>query len=618
MLTLYECNTIINRAKHMNYKSLETSDRLSKLAGSIIIVLFLALLPSFCFGQEEETIVRSILFEGNRSFKASTLRDQMRSKVGQPEDSFQLVRDVEKVIAFYTQNGYLDARLVRTKRIPDPKRERLITYTYIIQEGSPYTISSIVIEGAEKIDARKLKGLLTMRTGQVLKNVLIYYSEFRMREFYAKEGYVYCKIDHRLETSPNLRYSRLLIFEIDEGNQVKVGTVSISGDKSVRREIIEREIVIKPGEMFNPGKAYESQRRIYGTGLFKDVRFDVVGAEEKKEIVDLVFSVVEGKPRWVAFGGGFRSPDWISVYLNWGHDNLLNNGQKLKLESSYSLNPYPSENEHEERFGISHHEPYLFNSSFQGQLHLFHHRVLLESYHIIETGGHLRMGRYMGKHIEAFAEYKFKTASVEIFKESDTRPEAVTNSVRLSVSRDYRNNIFDPRNGTFSSFATEYAGGLLGGDNYFYRFIADASAFYNPLRSIVFALRARGGLIESFGGRVTPFEERFALRGTDAIRGYREQDLTEGGNYLITSNAEMRFPVFKIYGRYIGLAYFVDMGNAWRNKSDIKFADLQAGAGVGLRLETPIGPFRLDYARNITGPSDTDLGRVYFGIGHLF
>lgn len=604
----------------MKVKSLETSVRLSKLAGSIIIVLFLALLPSFCFGQEEEPLVHRILFEGNSSFRASTLRDQMRSKAGQPEDSFQLARDVENVIAFYKQNGYLDARLAQTKRTPHPKHKRLITYTYIIQEGSPYTISGVEIEGAERIDAKKLKGLLTVKPGQVLNNALIYYSEFRAREFYAIEGYVYCKIDHRLEIPPNLRYSRLLIFEVDEGNRVKVGTVSISGDERVRRGLIEREILIKPGEIFNPGKAYESQRRIYGTGLFKDVRFDVVGAEEKKETVDLVFSVTEGKPRWVAFGGGFRSPDWISVYLNWGHDNLLNNGQKLKLESSYSFNPYPSENEHEERLRITHHEPYLFNSSYQGQLNLFHHRILTNSYNIIETGGHLRIGRYMGEHIDAFAEYRFKTASVEIFVESEMLPDvkSITNSIRFAVSRDYRNNIFDPRTGTFSSIATEYAGGLLGGDNYFYRLIADASVFYNPLRSIVFALRARGGLIEPFGGRVTPFEERFALRGTDAIRGYREQDLTEGGNYLVSSNAEMRFPVFRIFGKYVGLAYFVDMGNAWRDIGDMKFADLQAGAGVGLRLETPIGPFRLDYARNITGPSDTDLGRVYFGIGHLF
>lgn len=604
----------------MKVKSLEASDRLHKLAGSIIIVLFLALLPSFCFGQEEKPLIHRILFEGNSSFKSNTLRDQMRSKVGEPEDSFQLARDVENVIDFYKQNGYLDAKLVQTRRVPHPKRERLITYTCIIQEGSPYTISSVRIEGAEKLDEKKLRRLLVIKPGQILKNALIYYSEFRIRELYAKNGYVYCKIEHRLETSPDTRYSRSLIFQVDEGNQVKVGSVTISGNKSVRKGIIQREIVIKPKEIFNPERAYESQRRIYGTGLFTDVSFDVLGAEEKKEVVDLVFSVTEGKPKWVAFGGGYQSPDRISAYLNWGHDNIFNNGQQLSLESSYSFDPANIGEKHEERFGFTHREPYLFNSSYQGQLNLFHHRVLTEFYHILETGGHLRIGRYMGEHIEAFAEYTFKTSSVEIFEENETTPEAVsvTNSVRFVISRDYRDNIFDPRTGTFTSFATEYAGGFLGGDNYFYRFIADASVFYNPLGSVVFALRARGGLIEPFAGRSTPFEERFALRGADAIRGYREQDLREGGNCLTTSNAEMRFPVFRIFGKYIGLAYFVDMGNAWRDAGDVRFADLQVGAGAGLRLETPIGPFRLDYARNITGRSETDLGRVYFGIGHLF
>ena len=82
----------------------------------------------------------------------------------------------------------------------------------------------------------------------------------------------------------------------------------------------------------------------------------------------------------------------------------------------------------------------------------------------------------------------------------------------------------------------------------------------------------------------------------------------------------MRFPIFRVFRKYVGLAYFVDMGNAFRTR--LRFEemakDMKIGAGAGIRFETPIGPIRLDYARNITGASDTDYGRVYFAIGHMF
>ncbi|MFQ5905438.1 MAG: outer membrane protein assembly factor, partial [bacterium] len=423
---------------------------------------------------------------------------------------------------------------------------------------------------------------------------------------------------------PTVRKSRVLIFEVHEGNQVRVGSVSISGNRTVRTAIISREIVIEPQEIFDPGKAYESQRRIYATGLFKDVRFEVVGETEKKDRIDLVFHVAEGQARWISIGGGYQSPDRISFYMHWGHDNIFNNGQKLKLETSYSFN---LRGEHEENFGITHREPYLFSSSFQGELHLFHNREYWERYDVIESGGNSRVGRYIGEHIEVFAQYQFKTASTKIHPGGDTTVteidtlSTVTNSISISATRDSRDNIFDPRKGTLSSFRAEYAGGFLGGHNDFYRLVADISAFYNPIARIVFATRARGGLIEPFGrSTAIPFEERFALRGSDAIRGYDEQNLVAGGYYLTTFNVEMRFPLFRIYGKYLGLAYFVDMGNVWRVPLRLKdlVKDLNVGAGAGIRVETPIGPLRLDYARNITDTSITDYGKIYFGIGHMF
>jgi len=604
----------------MRDKYTHSGNRLIGMAGSIIILTGLLLVPLSATCEPEEPVIKRIRLEGNESFKSGLLKEQMRKFEGQPDDSVQIAKDAQNILAFYRKNGYLDVQLLEIKREPGPVDSHLVTYTLVIEESEAYTISDIFINGETIFKEEKLRELLVIRPGEILRTPFIDYSEYLLEEFYNRSGYIYSKIEHALKPSPYARRSRILTFTINEGKQVRVGTVSVDSNLTVRTRIIEREIIVKPGEIYNPSKAYESQKRIYGTGLFKKVWFREKGTAEKKDVIDLTFYVREDRPRWVAFGGGYQQGNRVSVYLQWGHDNIFNNGQKLKLETAYSTN---FGGEHTEDFGITHREPYLFSSAFKGELRLFHNREYEERYDLIESGGNLRIGRYITSQIEAFSQYQFKTSSTQIYQDDGDLPnaEGITNSISLSLTRDSRDNLFDPRTGTFSSLRGDFAGGLLGGDHSFYRYVGDVSAFYNPLGDIVFAARARGGAIEPYGPTGTvPFSERFRLRGSDAVRGYAEQTLEEGGYYLTTLNVEMRFPLFSVFNKYLGFAYFVDMGNSFRTRLRLEdiTREMKIGAGAGIRIETPIGPLRLDYARNITGASDTDYGRVYFAIGHMF
>jgi outer membrane protein insertion porin family len=604
----------------MRGKYTDLGNRLIGMAGLITILAVFPFVPSPTKGQEKEPVIHRIRLRGNYSFKSGLLKNQMRKSEGQPDDSVQIVTDGQSIVSFYRDNGYLDARLLKVERMTGEVDEHLITYTLFIEESEPYTISAINIDGETRFEEEKLRELLVVKPGEVLRTAFIDYSEYLLQEFYNRKGYIYSKIETKIEPSPYARRARILTLTIEEGRQARIGTVSVDSNQTVRTRIIEREIVVEPGEIYNPSMAYESQKRIYATGLFEEVWFREKGITEKSEVIDLIFYVREAKPRWVAFGGGYQQPDRVSIYLQWGHDNIFNNGQKLKLETSFSTN---MDWEHTEHFGISHREPYLFSSSFKGELLLFHDREHKKAYDILESGGNIRVGRYIGKRIEAFAQYQFKTSSTEVYKPDEVipEPEGVTNSISLSLTRDSRDNLFDPRRGTLSSLRGDVAGGILGGDYSFYRYLGDISGFYNPLGDIVFAARARGGMIEPLGETgVVPLGERFPLRGSDAVRGYAEEDLTEGGYYLTTFNLEMRFPVFRIFNKYVGFAYFADMGNSFRPRLKLEdiMRDMKIGAGAGLRVETPIGPFRLDYARNITGESDTDYGRLYFAIGHMF
>ncbi|MBR4695101.1 MAG: BamA/TamA family outer membrane protein, partial [Selenomonadaceae bacterium] len=104
-------------------------------------------------------------------------------------------------------------------------------------------------------------------------------------------------------------------------------------------------------------------------------------------------------------------------------------------------------------------------------------------------------------------------------------------------------------------------------------------------------------------GHISEFNQ-FKVGGQDTLRGYRDDQYR--GDYMFMGTIEYRFPLVK---RIQG-AIFTDWGSAWDGKL---FPDtLHGSIGVGLALNTPLGPLRLDYGR---GPKR---GRVHFSVGGTF
>jgi outer membrane protein insertion porin family len=65
-----------------------------------------------------------------------------------------------------------------------------------------------------------------------------------------------------------------------------------------------------------------------------------------------------------------------------------------------------------------------------------------------------------------------------------------------------------------------------------------------------------------------------------------------GGNSVLEGSAEVRFPVYEIFGG----AAFMDFGNVWPKAFNYNLERLKYDVGLGVRVKTPIGPIRLDLA----------------------
>jgi outer membrane protein insertion porin family len=88
-----------------------------------------------------------------------------------------------------------------------------------------------------------------------------------------------------------------------------------------------------------------------------------------------------------------------------------------------------------------------------------------------------------------------------------------------------------------------------------------------------------------------------------------------GGNTYVNGTAESSVPIIE---RVRGAVFF-DIGNVYRDAYDFDFRDLKSDAGIGVRLNLPIGPLRLDYGYPImTDRASGKTGKIQFSVGYQF
>ncbi|HKP12275.1 MAG TPA: BamA/TamA family outer membrane protein, partial [Blastocatellia bacterium] len=206
------------------------------------------------------------------------------------------------------------------------------------------------------------------------------------------------------------------------------------------------------------------------------------------------------------------------------------------------------------------------------------------------------------------------------------------------LTRDTRNSALNPTTGELISVEHSIAARPFGGNEAFNKFYANYQRYYQfdkltpVLRDTVLAFAARIGLAAPFGvrgsgpnGEVTeadrllPISQRFFAGGATTLRGFKfeqagpqgilePRDETElptlvplGGDAEVILNFELRYPLTN----QLRLVPFYDLGNVFRRVSDISFGGMTHTIGLGLRINTPIGPVGIDYGYLLDPPTFT-------------
>ncbi len=600
---------------------------------SKIFFLILILILTDVYSQENY-IVRSISFEGNNTLSADILLEQMEhygtswfSDVLLFQDPYLFSRelfnsDKKRIIQHYQREGFIDAEINSVVFNRDDESKTVDIIIKII-EGKPIVINqiSISVDSSDSIpNTSKIKERLALKEGRRFRDILISNDKNEIINTFFNSGFPYVKASYSLEldTTNNLVS---ISWEVVPGQLSKFGSVKIEGNERTESELIKEKITFEPGQIYDGAELNRSQKMIYNLGLFHIVSVNAMFNESESADIPINIKLEEAPQFSTKFGIGYGRDEKFRVSLSQGWLGFLGGARQLRFDAKHSaLEPY--------NFRINFLQPDFIweftNLSFGPYIY----RQTEPGFTLNRLGGNISLQRPLVWDIFGSVKYTFERSDLDT---NSISPEELLkfnisqiynkSSIELGFERVTSEPTFSPISGSFASIAFHYSGLGLNSKYHFFRPSFDFRKYNALFDWLTVALRIKAGSIFSNDDDgFVPYEERFYSGGSSSNRGWGRAELGPkddegqplGGKSVLENNIEFRYPIYSIVS---GVA-FLDFGNVWQSEFTYKLDDLRYASGLGIRVDTPIGPVRLDVATPIyEGAAKV---QYFISVGHAF
>ncbi len=409
---------------------------------------------------------------------------------------------------------------------------------------------------------------------------------------------------------------------LNPGPQLRFGPLLIEGEQRMRERRIRKIAGLPEGEVFSDRELTRAATRLKRTGIFSSVTLAEDEQITAPDLLGITATVVEQKPRRYSVGAEAASLDGVSLTGSWLHRNLLGGGERLKLEAGIT-NIGAGSSGVDYSFGVTLDRPATLTPDTTVGLTFSIERLDEIDYYAdtAEFGltlSHIFSETLTGRAGLIYAYQKGRDPAGSFEYRNLSLPLGLTWDRRDVPTDATRGFYIDAEVKPFLGFGTTDSGARITFDGRGYRRLGASDR-------IVVAVRAQGGAILGADLLNTPRDDLFYSGGGGTVRGqpYRSLGVTVdeglatefliGGTYFLAGSAEVRA---KVTDR-IGVVGFVDAGRIGVDGFFDDVGDWHAGAGLGLRYETGLGPIRLDVAAPVGG--DTDDGvQVYIGLGQSF
>ena len=578
--------------------------------------------------------ISQVRFEGNAHFSQRVLRKQMKTrgrsliyfvdKTGRL-DEVQLEQDMDKIREFYQDHGYIDVEVKEVRKERTPKGPMIITI--VIAEGPQYHVRKLTVSGYQATTEAKVLALLKMKEGSVYSPKQLRDDAKAVADAYGSGGYVDLVITP--EGTPAGTGLIDVHYNIEEGTRSFVNRVNIEGNTRTKDKVIRREVLVAPGDVFNTVRVDITKKRLDNLGYFAKVETypeetDIPGRK------DLTILVQEKRTGSLSFGGGFSTVDKLVGFaeLTQGNFDLFNwpsftgGGQKFRLRVQYGTE--------RKDFILTITEPYFLDRrlALTGQAFYTEANYLSADYDQRNYGFSIEMRKPINAYTYGTLGYTLQ--NIDIFNVAASSPAFIQSQsgtfteskVFSSVVFDSRDNPLLSRRGQRITFSPGIAGGFLGGDTQIYALDLEGSQYFHLPWDTILLINGEIATVSQWGsGSEVPIFERLFLGGSNNLRGFPFREVGPqqngepiGGLSMSRATIEWTFPIIeKARG-----AVFYDTGFVNSSAWSFGFNHMASDVGIGLRLDLPIGPLRLDYGYPVMRDGYNGGGHFNFNVGYQF
>lgn len=558
-------------------------------------------------------------------------------------DRAKFEADLKRIQAFYEDRGFPDARVTGFDvGLNTPQNK--VDITLDIAEGTPAIAANVRFDGFQELPDPRLRALeaqAPLKRGGRLDRSWINQTREMALNALRDTGYPYAKV--AINQQPTADPKKVDVsFAATPGVKAYFGPIEIAGNKSVGDDVIRRELLYRPGEMYRRSLVLRSQRRLYNVELFRFANIQNLNAEMQPAEVPTRVTVAEAKHQRVQFSGGYGTEEKLRGEAQWHDLNFLGGARQFGVRGKWSSLDRGVRTEFN--------QPSFLGSNFSLGLEGHQWYDNEPAFHERSSGGRLTFTHRLSERdtwsVSFNDEFTSSTISNAALSDLSLRGQLIAlglnpltgvqngtlNSVSFNIVRSTTANPLNATHGYYLASHFEQAGHWVRGTFGYSSLSGEGRVYLPATRRTVVALRLSYGTIRPQGGSAAevPFFRRVFLGGADSLRGWGRYEVSPlsgsglpiGGFTMFEGSTELRT---NLTGK-LGAVAFLDFGNVWATTWQVYLRDLRYDVGPGVRYDTPIGPVRVDlgYQLNpipgllVNGKPETRRWRIHFSIGQAF
>jgi len=591
--------------------------------------------------------VRNVVIRGNKSFTDNKIKDQVKTKpsflffnsgVFDPE---QIDADVASIRRYYENHGFFDARVGRKIVVSPDQKE--VQVEFVIDEGRRYVVDRISFRGNhdDRVTEDLLRKDLKMIEGRFYDEDLVKRDIRAIIKAYSPFGYIYVAP----EPNPDPDYLQIrdehifkkdpgrveLVYNIHEGKPFKLGRVLVKGNTRTQDKVVERELRVTPGQLYNSDEIQKANERLRAGGLFSAVTITPIHTNpDSEDTRDLLIEVNEARTARFMIGAAISSnsgiagdftyeqrnfdiTNWPSSFSELFSDRgFTGAGQTLRI----SIQPGTELT----RARIDFIDPYVFDQPYTFGASAYLSQRIREDWNEDRLGAQFSLGKRFNDVWSGRLSLRAEDVEIRNIQNEELRaPEVLElighnsiTSVGVQIKRNTTNVPILPYQGSVTTAGWEHAG-ALGGEFNFDKFTLSYDWYhtvYEDLleRRTILAIRTDAGYITGDA----PFFEKFYLGGIGSVRGFKYRGISPrsgidddpiGGDFMAAGSVELNFP---LAGDLLRGVTFFDAGTVNR---ELEFGTIRTSVGFGFRLTLPFFgqvPIALDFGFPITKDDKDD------------